>query len=62
MQPPGGILDVPSLPTHVVAALGIEACFYEAQIPRSVWLIGAACSVIPDLDVIGFRFGLETET
>jgi inner membrane protein len=24
-----------------------------------VWLIGAACSVAPDLDVIGFRFGIQ---
>jgi len=50
---------VPSLPSHIVAALGIGACFYEPQIPKSVWLIGAACSVIPDLDVIGFRFGIR---
>lgn len=50
---------MPSLPSHVVAALGIGACFYEPQIPKSVWVIGAACSVIPDLDVIGFRFGIR---
>ena len=43
--------------SHAVAALGIGACFYQRGIPKRVWLIGAACSVIPDLDVIGFRFG-----
>lgn len=50
---------MPSLPTHVVAALGIGACFYRPEIPKSVWVIGAACSVIPDLDVTGFRFGIR---
>lgn len=50
---------MPSLPSHAVAALGIGACFYEPEIPKSVWVIGAACSAIPDLDVIGFRFGIR---
>lgn len=48
-----------SLLSHAVAALGIGACFYESRIPKRVWVIGAACSVIPDLDVIGFRFGIR---
>jgi len=50
---------VASLLSHAVAALGIGACFYKPEIPKSVWVIGAACSVIPDLDVIGFRFGIR---
>lgn len=54
-------LKLASLPSHVVAALGIGACFYQPKIPKSVWLIGAACSVIPDLDVIGFHFGIRYE-
>ena len=45
--------------SHAVAALGIGACFYERRVPKRVWLIGAACSVIPDLDVVGFRFGIR---
>ena len=39
--------------SHVVAALGIGACFYRPRVPRRVWVTGAICSVIPDLDVIG---------
>src|SRR5215475_6035968 len=50
---------VPPLPTHAVAALGIGACFYKPEIPKSVWVIGAVCSLVPDLDVIGFRFGIH---
>jgi inner membrane protein len=50
---------VASLPSHAVAALGIGACFYKPEIPKSVWVIGMACSMAPDLDVIGFRFGIH---
>jgi inner membrane protein len=45
--------------SHAVAALGIGACFYRPGTPRRVWVVGMACSVIPDLDVIGFRFGIR---
>jgi inner membrane protein len=45
--------------SHAVAALGIGVCFYRPDTPKRVWLVGAACSVIPDLDVIGFRFGIR---
>jgi len=45
--------------SHAVAALGIGACFYRPGVPRRVWVTGAICSVIPDLDVIGFRFGIH---
>jgi inner membrane protein len=50
---------VPSLPTHAVAALGIGACFYRPEIPKGIWVIGAVCSIVPDLDVIGFRLGIR---
>jgi|SRR5277367_1033483 len=45
--------------SHAVAALGIGACFYRPQAPKRVWVIGAVCSVVPDLDVIGLRFGVQ---
>ena len=45
--------------SHAVAALGIGTCFYRPGTPKRVWLVGATCSVIPDLDVIGFRFGIH---
>jgi inner membrane protein len=50
---------MPSVPSHVVAALGIGACFYKPEIPKRIWVIAAVCSVMPDLDVIGFRFGIR---
>ena len=48
-----------SIFSHAVAALGIGACFYRPSTPNRVWVAGAVCSVIPDLDVIGFRFGIR---
>jgi inner membrane protein len=50
---------VPTAFSHTVAAFGIAACFYRPEIPKRVWLAGAACAVAPDLDVIGFRYGIE---
>jgi hypothetical protein len=51
-----------SLPSHAVAALGIGAFFYKPGIPKRVWVVGAICSVIPDLDVIGFQLASDTVT
>ena len=45
--------------SHAVAALGIGAFFYRPDIPKRVWVIGAACSVLPDVDVVGFYFGVR---
>ena len=47
-----------SVLSHAVAALAIGACFYQPGTPKRVWVVGARCSVIPDLDVIGFHFGV----
>ena len=45
--------------SHAVAALSIGTCFYRPQILKRVWVAGMVCSVLPDLDVIGFRFGIR---
>src|SRR5262249_19188891 len=48
-----------SVLSHAVVAAGIGACFYGVRAPRSLYLAGALCSVIPDLDVVGFAFGVR---
>ena len=48
-----------SVISHAVAAFGIGSVFNPANSPKLVWFAGIACSVIPDLDVIGFRFGIH---
>ena len=47
--------------THAVAALGIATAYYKREIPKSVWIAGAVCSTIPDLDTIGFGYGIRYE-
>lgn len=45
--------------SHAVAAWGIGTCFARLRISKRVWVAGIVCSVIPDIDVIGFRFGVH---
>jgi inner membrane protein len=45
--------------SHAVAALSIGSCFYRSGFPRRVLVAGALCSVVPDLDVVGFRLGIH---
>jgi hypothetical protein len=46
-------LVVPSVFSHAVSSVGISGCFYRPDVPKQVWLAGAFCSMIPDLDVVG---------
>src|ERR1700740_1302782 len=48
-----------SLISHAVAALAIGTLFARPQVPKRVWVIGAVCSMLPDIDVLGFRFGIH---
>jgi inner membrane protein len=50
---------VPSVFSHAVAAFGIGACFYRPEIPKQVWIVGAVCAALPDMDVVGFSLGVR---
>jgi inner membrane protein len=52
-------IDLASGFSHAVAALSIGACFNRPGIPKRVRIAGATCSIVPDLDVLGFRFGIH---
>jgi inner membrane protein len=45
--------------SHAVAAISIGTLFYEARVPKRIWIAGALCSALPDLDSIGFHFGIR---
>jgi inner membrane protein len=47
-----------SLISHAIAALGIGTIFARPGIAKRVWAIGAVCSTLPDIDVVGFRLGI----
>jgi len=50
---------VPTVISHAVAAVALIAAFPAQAVPRRFMLLGAACSMAPDIDVIGFHFGVR---
>lgn len=52
---------MPTAPTHAVSALALGAAFYRPGIPARLWIVGAALAALPDVDVVGFRFGIRYE-
>jgi len=49
---------VPTILTHAVSALGLGALFHRREVPGGIWVLGAVCAMVPDLDVIGFPLGI----
>jgi inner membrane protein len=50
---------MPSLITHPVVPIAIASIFTKRSITPPVIFAGVLCSIIPDLDVIGFAFGIS---
>ena len=44
--------------SHAVAAAGIAALFPRARLKPRVWVAGAIFAMLPDADVLSFRFGI----
>lgn len=51
---------MPSALAHAAPALAVYPLF-RARVPRRLWLLGVACAMAPDLDVLAFRFGIPYE-
>src|SRR5262245_61263455 len=49
-----------SVLTHPVVPIALFTVFPQAALSPTVLLVGAACSVVPDLDVVGRRFGIRS--
>jgi inner membrane protein len=47
--------------SHAAAALALGVAFARPEVPRRVWVLGAVCAALPDLDVVAFRFGIPYE-
>ncbi len=50
------VFSHPAVPVAIALALG------QKRIPRSLLVVGAFCSVLPDFDCIGFIFGIAYES
>jgi inner membrane protein len=44
--------------SHPAIALGLGPVFASKGVEARLWVAGAACSVVPDIDVIGFHYGI----
>lgn len=49
---------MPTIISHTAVPLAIGLGLGSSLIPRRLLLAGVAASIIPDLDVIGFKFGI----
>ena len=49
---------MPTVITHAVAAMALVAAFPPRVVPRRLLWMGAACSMLPDLDVLGLLLGI----
>ena len=51
---------MPTIFSHAIAA--VAAGQWWRRVPRSFWLWTAVCAMLPDIDVIGFSFGVPYES
>ena len=47
---------MPTIISHPAVLLALRPVF---RLPASVYIFGAFCSVLPDIDVLGFRYGIQ---
>ena len=55
----GRLFFMPSAISHAIVATAIGKVVKPKQVPWWYWALGAAVSAAPDLDVIGFHFGVR---
>ncbi|TMQ25285.1 MAG: metal-dependent hydrolase [Candidatus Rokuibacteriota bacterium] len=51
-------MAVPSVFSHAVAALALGTSFRRPGPPARFWVAGAACAMVPDLDIVGLWLGV----
>jgi inner membrane protein len=44
--------------SHAIAAGALGAAFYRPGWPARFWVLGAACAIAPDVDVVGVQAGI----
>lgn len=60
---PENITDfMPSSFSHAVAAVAFGRAYTTRPLPVRFWVLSIGCSLAPDLDVLGSRFGIGLDT
>ncbi len=50
---------MPSEFTHLFAAGALGKTFTTEKMPAPFWVLSAVCTIIPDVDIIGYYFGIK---
>lgn len=45
--------------SHAIVAVACGRIYTAKEMPRRFWLLSIACSILPDIDVISFAFGIS---
>lgn len=53
---------MPSVFSHAIASVALGKIYSGRKQPLKFWLLAVFCAVVPDADVIGFKFGIGYET
>ena len=54
-----GEMKVATILSHGVAAMALGKAFTGEPMPIRFWVALAVCAMLPDIDVLGFRFGIH---
>jgi len=50
---------MPTIIAHSVFAVSLAHVFKHSSLPLRFWVLALACSMLPDIDVIGFSLGVK---
>jgi inner membrane protein len=50
---------MPTIISHSIAAFAIGKIFAFQRMPARFWILAALCSMLPDVDVVSFAFGIS---
>lgn len=50
---------MPSIITHAFVGVVATAAWAPKETPKSIWILAPLLAVLPDLDVVAFRFGIS---
>lgn len=50
---------MPTIITHSIFAISLAHVFKRSELPLRFWLLAMICSMLPDIDVVGFSFGVK---
>src|SRR2546430_16362124 len=49
---------MPSIFSHAIVAVTLGKFYPARKVPARFWVLAAICAGLPDIDVIGFAFGI----